>query len=99
MPAERGAFGEIALETILSDQLPPDMFGIGEKILGDKIPDATTNYIKISIDMLSMRMVEIVKERLVFTDDVEVVYEKRVTPFGTSAKVSVPKRHIGQRAY
>ncbi len=44
-------------------------------------------------------MVEIVKERLVFTDEVEVVYEKRVTPFGTSAKVSVPKRHIGQRAY
>ncbi|MHC1566816.1 MAG: DUF2080 family transposase-associated protein [Candidatus Syntropharchaeia archaeon] len=46
-----------------------------------------------------MRRIEIVKDRLVLTDEVEVVYEKRVTPFGTSAKVSVPKRHIGHRAY
>ena len=44
-----------------------------------------------------MRRIEIVKDRLVLTD--EVVYEKRVTPFGTSAKISVPKKHIGQRAY
>ena len=43
VPAERGAFGEIALETILSDQLPPDMFGIREKVLEGKTPDA---YIK-----------------------------------------------------
>jgi len=40
VPAERGAFGEIALETILSDQLPPDMLGIKEKVLDGKIPDA-----------------------------------------------------------
>ncbi len=58
-----------------------------------------TNYIKISIDISSMRRVEIVKDRLVLTDEVEVVYDKRVTPFGTSAKISVPKKHIGTRAY
>jgi putative transposon-encoded protein len=46
-----------------------------------------------------MRRIEIVKHKLVLTDEVEVVYEKRVTPFGTSAKVSVPKKHIGKRAY
>ncbi|WP_456468162.1 DUF2080 family transposase-associated protein [Archaeoglobus sp.] len=46
-----------------------------------------------------MRRVEIVKDRLVLTDEVEVVYDKRVTPFGTSAKISVPKKHIGTRAY
>lgn len=40
VPAERGALGEIALETILSDQLPPDMFGIRERILDGKTPDA-----------------------------------------------------------
>ncbi|MDI3525626.1 MAG: recombination protein RmuC [Candidatus Atribacteria bacterium] len=40
VPVERGAFGEMALETILSDQLPPDMFGIRERILDGKIPDA-----------------------------------------------------------
>ena len=40
VPVARGAFGEIALETILSDQLPPDMFGVREKVLDGKIPDA-----------------------------------------------------------
>jgi len=40
IPHERGALGEIALEVILSDQLPPDMFGIRERILGGRIPDA-----------------------------------------------------------
>ncbi len=49
VPAERGAFGEIALETILSDQLPPDMFGIKEKILDGKIPDA---YIKSTVGII-----------------------------------------------
>ena len=49
VPAERGAFGEIALETILSDQLPPDMFGIRERILDGKIPDA---YIKSTVGII-----------------------------------------------
>lgn len=49
VPAERGAFGEIALETILSDQLPPDMFGIREKILDGKTPDA---YIKSTVGII-----------------------------------------------
>jgi len=42
-PKERGSLGEIALEQILRDQLPPDMFGIREKVLDGKTPDA---YIK-----------------------------------------------------
>jgi DNA recombination protein RmuC len=40
VPTERAALGEISLETILSDQLPPDMFGIRRTILDGKIPDA-----------------------------------------------------------
>lgn len=43
VPSERGAFGEIALEVLLSDQLPPEMFGIRKKILDGKIPDAYIN--------------------------------------------------------
>lgn len=43
VPTERGAFGEIALEKILADSLPPDMFGIREKLFKNIIPDA---YIK-----------------------------------------------------
>ena len=49
VPAERGAFGEMALETILSDQLPPDMFGIREKVLKGKTPDA---YIKSTVGII-----------------------------------------------
>lgn len=40
VPKERAALGEIALETILSDQLPPDMYGIREAIINGKKPDA-----------------------------------------------------------
>lgn len=40
VPTERASLGEIALETVLSDQLPPDMFGIRERILDGKNPDA-----------------------------------------------------------
>lgn len=40
VPVERASLGEIALEKILSDQLPPDMFGIRERILDRKVPDA-----------------------------------------------------------
>jgi len=38
-PKERSSFGELSLETILSDQLPPDMYGIRVKTLDGKIPD------------------------------------------------------------
>ncbi len=40
VPAERGAFGEIALENILTDHLPPDMFGMRKRVLDGKTPDA-----------------------------------------------------------
>lgn len=39
-PTARGAFGEISLENILKDQLPPDMFGVRKKVLNGKQPDA-----------------------------------------------------------
>jgi DNA recombination protein RmuC len=40
VPKERASFGELALETILADQLPPDMYGIRETIFDGKRPDA-----------------------------------------------------------
>ncbi len=49
IPKERASFGEINLEDILADQLPPDMFGIREKILNGKIPDA---YIKSTVGLI-----------------------------------------------
>lgn len=40
VPQERASFGELSLETILSDQLPPDVYGIREAIFDGKRPDA-----------------------------------------------------------
>jgi DNA recombination protein RmuC len=39
-PTQRGTFGELSLESILSDQLPPDLYGIRKRTLDGKIPDA-----------------------------------------------------------
>jgi putative transposon-encoded protein len=46
-----------------------------------------------------MRKIDIVDKRVTLTDEVEIVYEKVVTPFGTSAKIDAPKRYIGRRSY
>lgn len=48
-PKERASFGEINLDVIISDQLPPDMFGVREKVLNGKIPDA---YIKSTVGLI-----------------------------------------------
>jgi DNA recombination protein RmuC len=40
IPQSRGELGEIALEKILEDQLPPNMYGIRKEILKGKKPDA-----------------------------------------------------------
>lgn len=40
VPKERAPLGEIALETILSDSLPPDMYGVRKSVLEGKNPDA-----------------------------------------------------------
>ena len=46
-----------------------------------------------------MRKIEIKKGDFVIKEQVEVTYEKRITPFGNSAKVDAPKKYIGRRAY
>lgn len=37
--------------------------------------------------------------RVVVKDDVEEIYEKKVTPYGNGAKVDAPKRHIGKSVF
>jgi putative transposon-encoded protein len=49
--------------------------------------------------VVNMRKIEVIEENITLTDEVELFYEKRVTPFGTGAKVDVPKKYIGRRAY
>ncbi len=46
-----------------------------------------------------MRTITLSDGDLTLKDNVEVFYEKRVTTFGTSAKVDAPKKYIGKRAY
>jgi len=46
-----------------------------------------------------MRKLEVINKKIKLTDEVEVIYEKVVTPFGTSAKLDAPKKYIGKRAY
>lgn len=37
--------------------------------------------------------------KVVIREDVEEVLKRKVTPFGTGAKVGCPKEHIGKSAY
>jgi len=46
-----------------------------------------------------MRKIEVINKKIKLSDEVEVLYEKEVTPFGNSAKLDAPKRYIGKRAY
>ncbi|RZN46140.1 DUF2080 family transposase-associated protein [archaeon] len=46
-----------------------------------------------------MRKLSVIKGDFTLTDEVEIVFEKTVTPFGNSAKLDVPKRYLGKRAY
>jgi len=39
-PAGRGAYGELGLEAILADALPPDLYAIRQRTFDGKIPDA-----------------------------------------------------------
>jgi len=51
------------------------------------------------MDILTMRKLSVIKGDFTLTDEVEIVFEKTVTPFGNSAKLDVPKRYLGKRAY
>jgi putative transposon-encoded protein len=46
-----------------------------------------------------MRKIKVTHDEITLTDKVEIVYEKRITPFGNGAKVDAPKKYIGNRAY
>ena len=39
-PQARGAFGEVQLEALLADHLPPDMYGMREQVVEGRTPDA-----------------------------------------------------------
>ncbi len=38
-------------------------------------------------------------EKITLKDDVEEIYEKRITPYGNGAKIDAQKKYIGKRVY
>jgi len=46
-----------------------------------------------------MRHIKILEQNFSLNEEVEIVYEKKVTPVGNSAKVDAPKKYRGWRAY
>lgn len=51
------------------------------------------------MDIPPMRQIALSDEDFLLREKIEIVYEKQVTPFGNSAKVDVPKKYRGWRAY
>jgi putative transposon-encoded protein len=49
--------------------------------------------------MYGMRKVRIKKEELLLSDAVDAFFEKRVTKFGTGAKIDCPREYLGRRVY
>ena len=45
------------------------------------------------------RKLILTKENLVLTDEIEGFIQKKVTPFGTGAHITCPKKYIGKRVY
>jgi len=46
-----------------------------------------------------MRKINMVKGKMQLTDDIEHIYEKTITKFGTGAKIDAPKEFIGKKVY
>ena len=45
-----------------------------------------------------MGTIELSEDEVILTEDVETIYQKEVTPIGTSAKIGCYKRYIGHDA-
>lgn len=46
-----------------------------------------------------MAKVKLSKEKLILSEKIDGFFRKKVTPFGTGAKIGCPKKFIGRTAY
>ncbi len=46
-----------------------------------------------------MRHIKATEKDLHLSEEVDFIYERRITTFGHSAKIDAPKKYIGRRAY
>ncbi|MFT4309707.1 MAG: DUF2080 family transposase-associated protein [Candidatus Woesearchaeota archaeon] len=45
------------------------------------------------------RKINIQKNKIIMEDDYELIYEKKITKYGTGAKIDAPKEHLGKKVY
>lgn len=45
------------------------------------------------------KKIDLEKGKLSIKDNIELVFEKVVTKFGTGAKADIPKKYIGRKVY
>lgn len=46
-----------------------------------------------------MRRIQMKGKKFELTDDIEHVYEKSITKYGTGAKIDAPKKFLGRKVY
>ena len=46
-----------------------------------------------------VKKVKLENGKLKLQDDIELLFEKTITKFGTGAKIDAPKKYIGKKAY
>jgi len=46
-----------------------------------------------------MRKINMQNKKLHITDDIEFLYEKVITKYGTGAKIDAPKEFLGRKVY
>lgn len=53
----------------------------------------------ISICILIMRKITMQDKTFKLTEDIDLVYEKTITKYGTGAKIDAPKKVLGRKVY
>ena len=48
---------------------------------------------------LNMRRIKVFKGKLNLSDNIEAIYEKTITKFGSGAKIDALKEHLGKKVY
>ena len=56
-------------------------------------------FIYTNIYRCVMRKIRLIKNELHLKDDIDVVFEKTITKFGSGAKIDAPKEHLGKKVY
>jgi len=46
-----------------------------------------------------MRKINMINGKLSLVDEIDHIYEKKVTKFGTGAKIDAPKEFVGKKVY